>query len=331
MARYSESISWHQQTNLCIVCFCWVLRNMYAFAFKNAGMFCGKAVYKNRHRLKYLSSTVATVNRERIVKKFCCPMAFLWKMLYDYCTLLPVVTPLLYHAQLIWFYLISLYLCIKSRFYITGVSKKCTGFNYCFNWAIVYNSKTLYGSPNCGPIMGSATAHLKPWLQPNYGIQEVHFRGNHAYSAIVHSRLCTSLLLQLLWTIWNVKWSTWKLLLCFCSLFCARRCMRNSLQMKSSQKWWLWWAVCCRSNRSTTTFKRNTYLLLVHHQELYLTAWNPHFWTTNYSTQFSDSEKKSFSAVWMPCISSQNICFAEEKAIVNSFLLIFAWWSWWGD
>ena len=48
-------------------------------------------------------------------------MAFLWKMLYDYCTLLPVVTPLLYHAQLIWFYLISLYLCIKSRFYTTAV------------------------------------------------------------------------------------------------------------------------------------------------------------------------------------------------------------------
>ena len=115
-----------------------------------------------------------------------------------------------------------------------------------------------------------------------------------------------------------------KAIVCFCSLICARRGMGNSLPTKSDKNWWLWWALCWASSKSTKTFKRNTYLLIVDHQELYSTAWNLHFGTINRSTHFSDSERKSFFAALMPCIWRENIFFAEEKAIANTFQLIFA-------
>ena len=69
------------------------------------------------------------------------------------------------------------------------VSRKCAGPNYSFNYVFIYNSKTLYGCPNCSWIMGSGKAQLR----------------ENAYIAMFSWRSWISLLFQLLWTIWNFQ------------------------------------------------------------------------------------------------------------------------------
>ena len=60
---------------------------------------------------------------------------------------------------------------------------------------------------------------------------------------MVSTRSWISLLLQLLWTSWNVKDENevQESYCCAFVLFRARRGMGNSLPMKSGRKWWLWW------------------------------------------------------------------------------------------
>ena len=94
----------------------------------------------------------------------------------------------------------------KKQSMVIRCSGKCAGFNYGFNYAFVYNSKTSYGSPNCGRIM-------RTWKVPLRGLMAVSCLQCYGFLEMVNIVSSSDALNDL--EIQRRKWITRKLLCAF--------------------------------------------------------------------------------------------------------------------